>query len=88
MQGGGMQGGMTGGGMHGGQAVPADAFGVCGGTTTRLYVSNLSFDSTWQSLKEHFKHAGDVGFTKVMVVSLGCVVLGMVVNGVCCRAWW
>ena len=27
---------------------------------TQLYVGNLSYDTTWQDLKEHFKEAGEV----------------------------
>jgi len=29
-------------------------------TSARLYVGNLSYESTWQSLKDHFKNSGNV----------------------------
>ena len=33
-------------------------------TGDRVFVSNLSYDTSWQDLKDHFKQAGDVGFAK------------------------
>ena len=33
---------------------------------TQLYVGNLSYDTTWQELKEHFKQAGEVVRSDVM----------------------
>ena len=32
-----------------------------GGGATSVYVGNLSWDVTWQDLKDHFKQAGAVG---------------------------
>lgn len=34
--------------------------------TNRLFVSNLSYDTTWRSLKDHFRKAGDVVRADVM----------------------
>ena len=56
------------GGIVGGAdgAPPADAVPV----GRRLYVNNLSYDTTWASLKDHFRQAGNVLYADVLMVRL------------------
>ena len=35
-------------------------FEFTGGGNTKVYVGNVSYDTTWQSLKEHMRRAGPV----------------------------
>ena len=46
------------------QPSPVDAIPV----GRRLYVNNLSFDTTWASLKDHFRSAGNVLYADVLMV--------------------
>ena len=57
------RGGGRGGGGRGGGGMAFQSSGVHGGggATTSVYVGNLSWDVTWQDLKDHFKQAGAVG---------------------------
>ena len=41
------------------------------GTTTRVYVGNLSWETSWQDLKDHFRSAGEVTHADVMQDSDG-----------------
>lgn len=41
----------------------------------RLYVQNLSFDVSWQDLKDHFRQAGNVVYADVLTVSMECKIL-------------
>ena len=47
-----------------GEAAPVDAVPV----GRRLYVNNLSYDTTWTSLKDHFRSAGNVLYADVLTV--------------------
>ena len=40
--------------------------GATEGAGFRVFVSNLSWDTSWQGLKDHFASAGDVAFADVM----------------------
>lgn len=51
------QGGSGGGGRRGGHGSAAG---------TQLFVGNLSFDTTWRELKDHFRQCGDVERAEVM----------------------
>jgi RNA recognition motif-containing protein len=52
--GGGRGGGRNGGGRGGGRG------GMSGGDGCQLFIGNLSFDTTWMELKDHFRQCGDV----------------------------
>mmetsp|Transcript_21290 Transcript_21290/g.50345 ORF Transcript_21290/g.50345 Transcript_21290/m.50345 type:complete len:510 (+) Transcript_21290:864-2393(+) len=52
------RGGSRGGGRLGGGKIHAEE--ASSSEVTQLYVGNLSYDTTWKELKEHFKQAGDV----------------------------
>eukprot|EP00308_Calcidiscus_leptoporus_P009492 CAMPEP_0119360924 /NCGR_PEP_ID=MMETSP1334-20130426/8375_1 /TAXON_ID=127549 /ORGANISM="Calcidiscus leptoporus, Strain RCC1130" /LENGTH=237 /DNA_ID=CAMNT_0007375833 /DNA_START=1 /DNA_END=714 /DNA_ORIENTATION=- len=45
-------------------SMPSAAGGVGG---TKVYVGNLSYDTTWQRLKDHFRQAGEVLHADVLV---------------------
>ena len=76
---GGRGGGGRGGG--GGGFAPAVA-AVAGGGGTRVYVGNLSWETSWQDLKDHFRAAGDVSHADVMMEhdgrSKGCGIVSFV----------
>jgi len=48
------------------RAVGAAAAAPPGGSETRVYVGNLSWHTSWQSLKDHFRQAGEVVHADVM----------------------
>ena len=50
---------------HGGSG-GGGSFGSGAATGTQLYVGNLSFDTSWQDLKDHFSSAGSVERADVM----------------------
>ena len=50
----------------GGEAAAVDAVPV----GRRLYVNNLSYDTTWTSLKDHFRSAGNVLYADVLTVGV------------------
>ena len=52
-----------GGGLPAPRAAPVDKMI----TGTRVYVGNLSWETTWQSLKDHFRQAGEVVHADVMM---------------------
>ena len=51
-------------GGQGEGASPVDAIPV----GRRLYVNNLSYDTTWTSLKDHFRSAGNVLYADILMV--------------------
>lgn len=71
------QGRRTGGGGGGGGGGNAQSNGGGGGggggganiAGRQLYVGNLSFETTWADLKDHFRTAGDVERADVMMDS-------------------
>lgn len=67
-QGGGRRGG---GGFHrssgaGGAATASGGGGGGAANGCQLYVGNLSFDTTWKELKDHFRQCGEVERVEVM----------------------
>ena len=36
----------------------------------RVYVNNLSYDTDWKSLKDHFKTVGAVNYAEVLMVGV------------------
>jgi len=66
----GVGGGGRGGGGRGGGGFASGGGGavaVAGGGGTRVYVGNLSWETSWQDLKDHFRAAGDVSHADVMM---------------------
>jgi hypothetical protein len=68
-------------GGGGGGFAPAVA-AVAGGGGTRVYVGNLSWETSWQDLKDHFRAAGEVSHADVMMEhdgrSKGCGIVSFV----------
>jgi len=48
-----------------------DTNGFSGSAKKRVYVGNLSWDVSWQDLKDHMRQAGDVEFVDVLTYSDG-----------------
>jgi RNA recognition motif-containing protein len=46
---------------------PYSASSALAATGRRVYVGNLSYAVTWQTLKDHFRSCGDVVFAKVLI---------------------
>ena len=57
--------------MFGGRGRGGGGKGRGGGGGGAVYVGNLSWESSWQDLKDHFKSAGSVVHADVMVGSDG-----------------
>jgi len=62
---GGSGGGSGGGGGGGYGGDGRSGRGGGGGESTTLLVKNLPFSTTWQTLKDKFKEAGDVKFAEI-----------------------
>jgi RNA recognition motif-containing protein len=64
------------GGRGGGRAFGSGRGGAGGGgeSGTQLYVGNLSFDTTWRELKDHFRQCGDIKRAEVKSKGFGTVV--------------
>jgi RNA recognition motif-containing protein len=61
---------------------PARPKATGGGSGSQVYVGNLSWDTSWQDLKDHFRAAGEVSHADVMMEhdgrSKGCGIVSFV----------
>ncbi|KAG1680110.1 hypothetical protein FOA52_000223 [Chlamydomonas sp. UWO 241] len=57
---------MGGGGGYGGSMGGGGGYGGAPMGSNRVFVSNLSYDTTWQTLKDHFRQSGNVTYCKIM----------------------